>query len=198
MEKFEKQIEDYKIFKENMKTASSQMLRTMSQMEIEMISKDIMKFLSKKYKLEQLPDQTFIHNVLETTFSNSIIRSESELQLFLKEIDHDYSGLSKEDIISLIEEELNAFTDKVKTIYNPNLTTCYADFPRRCTEAITIELRFLNPTEEFENNSIKMKMQLKKELTQVLQKFLDGAYKMIHTQILLKMQKQIEILKNSR
>lgn len=198
MEAFEEKIQSYQNFKSNIVVASSQMLRTMSMMEIEMITKDILSFLTKKYKLEQLPDATFIHHVIETTFSNSIIRSESELSSFLKEIDHDYQNMEPSEVIKTIEEELKQLTDKVKIIYNPSLTTCYSDFSRRCTEEITKELRKLNPTEEFENHIIKMKMQLKKELTGVLQKFLDGAYKMIHTQILLKMQNQIELLKNSR
>lgn len=197
MDNFEQKIIEYQEFKKNIRVASSQMLRMMSSMEIEMITKDILNFLDKKYKLQGIPDSSTIHKILESTFLNSIIRSESELDTFLKTIDHDYQGKERDEIIQLIGTEVDALTEKVKAIYDTELTSCYADFVRRCTEEITKETGKLNQTVEFEKNRIKLKMQLKRELSTVLQKFLDGAYKMIHTQILLKLQNQINLLKNS-
>lgn len=197
MDNFEQKIIEYQEFKKNIRVASSQMLRMMSSMEIEMITKDILNFLDKKYKLQGIPDSSTIHKILESTFLNSIIRSESELDTFLKTIDHDYQGKERDEIIQLIGTEVDALTEKVKAIYDTELTSCYADFVRRCTEEITKETGKLNQTMEFEKNRIKLKMQLKRELSTVLQKFLDGAYKMIHTQILLKLQNQINLLKNS-
>lgn len=197
-DQFEQKIIEYQEFKKNIKVASSQMLKMMSSMEIEMITKDILNFLDKKYKVQVLPDSSTIYQILESIFSNSIIRSESELNEFLKEIDHDYQGKKREEVIEIISQEIKALTEKVKTIYDTELTSCYADFVRRCTEEITIETGRLNQTIEFEKNRIKLKMQLKRELSVVLQKFLDGAYKMIHTQILLKLQNQINLLKNSQ
>ena len=198
MDNFEQKIVEYQEFKENIKVASSQMLKNMSKMEIEMITKDILTFLDKKYKLQCLPDPSSIHKILESTFLNSIIRSESELNEFLMKINHDYQGKSHGEVIQLINEEVEELTKKVKMIYNTEHTSCYADFVRRCTEEITLEVGKLNPTAEFEGNRIKLKMQLKKNLRVGLQKFLDGAYKMIHTQILLKLQNQINLLKNSQ
>ena len=197
MDNFEQKIIEYQEFKKNIRVASSQMLRMMSSMEIEMITKDILNFLDKKYKLQGIPDSSTIHKILESTFLNSIIRSESELDTFLKTIDHDYQGKERDEIIQLIGTEVDALTEKVKAIYDTELTSCYADFVRRCTEEITKETGKLNQTMEFEKNRIKLKMQLKRELSTVLQKFLEGAYKMIHTQILLKLQNQIHLLKNS-
>ncbi len=198
MDRFQESINEYITFKQNIKVASSQMLRMMSKMEIEMISKDILSFLSKKYKLDYLPEEKKICEILEQTFSNSIIRSEFEMNKFLQTIDNNYDNLTSKQVISTIEDELKKLKETVKNIYDVKTTSCYSDFARRCTEDITRELRSLNQTEEFENNIIKMKMQLKKELSGVLQKFLDGAYKMINTQIVMKMQKQIELLKNSQ
>lgn len=195
IDKVEEHLKEYIDFKNNIPAASSQMLRIMSKLEIEMISKDIMNILTKKYKIESLPDIEIISQILERTFENSIIRSDSELKNFLAAMQQDYNNMDHSQIIGAIDQEFEELSGMVKRIYSQDTTSCYADFTRRCTEEITRELRSLNATEEFEAISVKMKMQLKKELNKVLQKFLDGAYKTINTQILMKMQRQSEEVK---
>lgn len=195
MEKELKQhLEDYATFKDNIPVASSQMLRIMSNLEIEMITKNILSLLEKKYKLDVLPTHDQIQTIIESVFENSIIRSDSELRNFLNTTVKDYESLEIDAIIPTIEHEFEDLTKVIKIIYNKESTSCYADFPRRATETISKELKNLSG-ESYEMVSVKLKMQLKKELTKVLQKFLDGAYKTIHTQILMNMKHQIEEVK---
>lgn len=185
-------IQDYNNFKHSIPVASSQMLRIMAHVEIEMMTKNVMSILSKKYHVDVLPDASIIEDILNRTFENSIIRSDNELRRFLDETKVEYEKMTQEELVNVVNQEFEDLTNTVKKIYNTNTTSSYADFPRRCTEEITKVLRELNPTDAFEDTSIKMKMQLKKELTKVLQKFLDGAYKTIHTQILMNMKAQID------
>lgn len=185
-------IQEYNTFKHGVPVASSQMLRIMAKVEIEMMTKDVMAVLNKKYHVDILPEPSVVENILNRTFENSIIRSDNELRSFLEKTMYDYENMSREELIQVVNQEFEDLTTTVKNIYNTSTTSSYADFPRRCTEEITKVLRELNQTEEFEQTAIKMKMQLKKELTKVLQKFLDGAYKTIHTQILMNMKSQID------
>ncbi len=188
MKEFNDKIVEYKTFKSNVVNASTQMLKIMSDMEIEMISKDILAFLKKKYKLENLPDLKIINNILVDVFKNSVIRSESEIYNILSKVDNDYTDLSEKETLQVISEEIKILKIDIRKIYNVKTTSCYADFPRRCTEDIFKELKLLDNGEQFDTNIIKMKMQTKKELTKVLQKFLDGAYKMLNLQIISKME----------
>lgn len=195
MEKELKQhLDDYVAFKDNIPVASSQMLRIMSNLEIEMITKDILGILEKKYKLEEVPSHDKIQSIIKDVFENSIIRSDSELRNYLNTTNHEFDKLKENEIIPTIEQEFNDLTRVIKTIYNKDQTSCYADFPRRTTEAIAKELKTISGN-SYEEVSVKLKMQLKKELTKVLQKFLDGAYKTIHTQILMNMKHQIDEVK---
>lgn len=185
-------IQEYNAFKHSIPVASSQMLRIMAKVEIEMMTKDVVSILNKKYNVDVLPDSSVIEDILNHTFDNCIIRSDNELRRFLDGSHTDYENMPKEEIAKTLNQEFEDLTNTVKKIYHTETTSSYADFPRRCTEEITKVLRELNPTEEFEQTAIKMKMQLKKELSKVLQKFLDGAYKTIHTQILMNMKTQID------
>lgn len=194
VEELKQHLEEYTAFKDNIPVASSQMLRIMSHLEIEMISKDILSILEKKYKLEK-PSSEAICSILERVFENSIIRSDGELRQFLVQTTHNYDNMNNKEIVQTIEQEFNDLTKVIKKIYNKETTTCYADFPRRSTEDIAKEIKRIN-NEEYELVSVKLKMQLKKELTKVLQKFLDGAYKTIHTQILMNMKHQIDDVKS--
>lgn len=195
MEKELKQhLDDYVSFKDNIPVASSQMLRIMSNLEIEMIAKDIIGILEKKYKLEEIPSQEIIESMIKDVFENSIIRSDGELRNFLNATNHEFEKLQEKEIIPTIEQEFNDLTNMIKNIYNKEQTSCYADFSRRATEAIANELKKING-DSYEEVSVKLKMQLKRELTKVLQKFLDGAYKTIHTQILMNMKGQIDEVK---
>ncbi len=194
VETVKQHLDDYVAFKDNIPVASSQMLRIMSNLEIEMITKDILSILDKKYKLEPLPSQDTIQTIITSVFENSIIRSDSELRRFLDTTTHQYETLKEEEIIPTIEQEFEDLTGVIKNIYNKEQTSCYADFPRRTTEMIAQELKS-TCGESYEVVNVKLKMQLKKELTKVLQKFLDGAYKTIHTQILMNMKHQIDEVK---
>ncbi len=188
MKEFEEKIIEYKNFKSNLVNASTQMLKIMSDMEIEMISKEILAFLKKKYKIENLPEIKVINNILMNVFKNSVIRSESEVYILLSKVDNEYTDKNENEIYTIIDEEIKILKKDIRNIYNVKTTSCYADFPRRCTEDIFKELKKLNNSENFDANIIKMKMQTKKELTKVLQKFLDGAYKMLNVQIINKME----------
>lgn len=187
-----KQIQEYNTFKHSIPVASSQMLRIMAKVEIEMMTKDVMRVLNKKYHVDVLPEPAAIEHILNRTFENSIIRSDNELRKFLEETTMDYENMKQDELVKVVNQEFEDFTNIVKNIYHTKTTSSYADFARRCTEEITKLLRELNPTEEFEQTAIKMKMQLMHELAKVLQKFLDGAYKTIHTQILMNMKSQID------
>lgn len=188
-------LKEYITFKHSIPVASSQMLRIMAKVEIEMMAKDIIAILDKKYHVAVIPELEIFQHLLESIFENSIIRSDSQLRHFLTTIDHDYEAMNHQEVMATIDSELSDLTTMIRSIYNTELTSCYADFPRRCTEEITKELRIRNQTEAFEEISVKLKMHLKKELTKVLQKFLDGAYKTIHTQILMNMKSQIAEVK---
>ena len=187
-------ILEYYTFKESLPVASSQMLRIMAKVEIEMMTGKIKDILKTKYHVEHMPEDHVISEILENTFENSIIRSDSELRKFLKKQDP-YDDTIPNDVLFIkMRHELEDITKMIQKIYNTNTTSCYSDFARRCTEDITKELRLLNQSEEFEIHTLKMKMQLMKELNKVLQTFLNGAYKTIHTQMLMNMQRQMDLL----
>lgn len=179
-----KQIE-YELFKRNIPLASSQMLRTISMMEIDLIANDILLIIDKKYKLKKIPTKEQLQNILETIFLNSIIRSEGELRLFLDDTKNN------SNTIKAMELELDDLTNKIKTIYNKETTTCYSDFSRRSIEQITGLIKSINEEEV----NLKMKMKIKEILDKRLQDFLDGAYKAIHTQVIMNMKRQLDQIK---